>query len=194
MAELFFTGVPCRNGHIDHRYMSTGLCLTCVRERFKRNGWIGKNKERRKQHCKKYRDANREKTVTASLASISKNPHVPKAWVDANRGLVRLYKRYNKLKRKQARPSWVDIRELVEIENVCRRVSQETGITHHVDHIVPLNGKTVCGLDVPWNLQVIPAADNLRKSNKLLHDINLRANDMHLRHGLHAVTEVLRSL
>lgn len=68
-----------------------------------------------------------------------------------------------------ATPRWLSDEQLAEINALYARSSQmtrETGVVHHVDHIVPLRGKTVCGLHVPWNLQVITAAENLQKSNK----------------------------
>lgn len=46
-----------------------------------------------------------------------------------------------------------------------------TGISHEVDHIVPLRSKLVCGLHNEFNLRVIPAAENNRKGNRFWPDM-----------------------
>ena len=70
---------------------------------------------------------------------------------------------------KKATPKWLtqehkkQIIDTYELMRDCRTV---TGEDYHVDHIVPLNGENICGLHVPWNLQVLPAYINIAKSNK----------------------------
>lgn len=55
-------------------------------------------------------------------------------------------------------PPWAD-RKAIEVIYANRPPG------HHVDHIIPLKGENVCGLHVPNNLQYLPAAENIKKSN-----------------------------
>lgn len=68
--------------------------------------------------------------------------------------------------RLQATPAWVDKTEILAFYAEARRLTKLTGIPHEVDHIHPLRGKLLCGLHVPWNLQVIPRVDNRKKHNR----------------------------
>jgi hypothetical protein len=66
-------------------------------------------------------------------------------------------------------PKWLSVEQLKEIETeyaLREWCSEVMGEEYHVDHIVPLQGKKVSGLHVPWNLRVIPASKNISKSNK----------------------------
>lgn len=69
---------------------------------------------------------------------------------------------------KQATPKWLSAEDKAKIISVylhARDCQAVTGEPYHVDHIIPLKGETVCGLHVPWNLCVLPADVNIRKSN-----------------------------
>ena len=65
-------------------------------------------------------------------------------------------------------PKWSTPQDLADIRSIykaCKKISDKTGIKHHVDHVIPLRGKIVSGLHVPSNLQIIPDYLNLQKSN-----------------------------
>jgi uncharacterized protein YdaU (DUF1376 family) len=69
----------------------------------------------------------------------------------------------------QATPRWLsddDRRLIIEIYSRSSIVTASTGIKHEVDHIVPIRSSVVCGLHVPWNLRILPATENRKKSNK----------------------------
>ena len=65
-----------------------------------------------------------------------------------------------------ATPRWADLEKIQQVYILCRQISETTGVLHHVDHEVPLQGKHVCGLHVETNLRIIPATENLSKANK----------------------------
>ena len=70
----------------------------------------------------------------------------------------------------KATPSWLSGEQLAHMKRMfkwAKVISDETSVPYEVDHIVPLQGKNVCGLHVPWNLQVIPASVNRSKGNRL---------------------------
>lgn len=66
----------------------------------------------------------------------------------------------------RATPAWLSDGQRQQIRDVyerARRMTEATGELHVVDHIVPKCGKTVCGLHVPWNLQVLHWRPNATK-------------------------------
>lgn len=82
------------------------------------------------------------------------------------------YKRfYAAQRRKYARvatPSWLSEDQKADMKAVYDlrdKFSSLCGVDYHVDHIIPLRGDNVCGLNVPWNLQLLEAKLNMAKGN-----------------------------
>lgn len=136
----YFTGKPCCKGHVAPRIVYNWSCETCFTE-----------------SKKEYRQRNSEKILVASREYERKNQFKRVA-----------RNRLRKINLKQACPAWANLKQIQEIYAKAAKLTKETGLQHHVDHIVPLRGKNVCGLHVPYNLQVLTAAENLRKSNNLM--------------------------
>lgn len=70
---------------------------------------------------------------------------------------------------KVATPPWLskaDRKDMLRLSALAKSWSEKWGVSYHTDHIVPLHGKDVCGLHVPWNLQILAAPLNQTKSNK----------------------------
>ena len=69
-------------------------------------------------------------------------------------------------RRVRATPKWCSLPECRNFYVFAKWMTDATGERHVVDHIIPLKGRGVSGLHVPWNLQVVTQAENLRKSNR----------------------------
>ena len=70
----------------------------------------------------------------------------------------------------RAMPVWADKAAIQAKYEQAQRLTLETGIEHHVDHIIPLSNKSVSGLHVENNLRVVTAVLNLKKRNVFLAD------------------------
>lgn len=108
----------------------------------------------------------RLRTKKWAQANPEKKRAMDKAFTEANRALVTSYKAARRARVLQATPAWLTEVHWVEIRAVyaaAERLTRETKIKHEVDHIVPLQGKNVCGLHVPWNLRAIPKDKNNRR-------------------------------
>ena len=145
-------------------------CKGCARA--KATLWNAQNKERKalvnKKHYEENKDAyikrskeenwnsnNKEKRRLSAKILWASNPGKGQATVAQRRAA-----------RNKATPCWADLEQIKCIYMLCAKVSEKTGVLHHVDHIIPLKGKNVCGLHVENNLRVIPAKMNLEKGNK----------------------------
>lgn len=173
-------------GHLSKRRTTSGSCLMCEADRMRRcyradptsavarvkldyANNLGKRRaqkaarrdpEKERQRHQSWLALNRDKATAATKRWKAKNHHYVLAMNTARQAHVR-----------RATPAWVDHKKIHAIYAARERVELETGIRHDVDHIIPLRGKGVCGLHVPWNLQIIPRIENQRKSNRLLRDL-----------------------
>jgi hypothetical protein len=89
------------------------------------------------------------------------------AWKRENPDKIRVYNRERKARKARATPLWADKTAMRVLYEEAVKLSVETGIEHHVDHVVPLRSKLVCGLHVETNMRVITKALNVSKRNRL---------------------------
>lgn len=127
------------------------------------------NRERVIAAVKKYVERNRERVAARQtayyLANKEKRQQYRRGHYEQN---LERYARSEVQRRALIKnlPGWADTQSIELLYRLARKMSEETGVLHHVDHIVPLRHPQVCGLHVQNNLRVVPAAVNLKKKNR----------------------------
>jgi len=130
------------------------------------------NPDRVRANYLRWRDAepNREKEYNAKRYAENKEAKLAlnKKWAEKHPERLAAVKAKYRASKLQRTPEWLTQEhhdQIVAKYAERDRLNKETGIEHHVDHILPLQGENVSGLHVPWNLQVITATENHQKSN-----------------------------
>ena len=111
-----------------------------------------KNKDKHLERVRRWRDNN-----------IDKFKAYCKKWKQDNKERVCLHSKVRNSRVKTNTPKWAKIgpihQEIIEIYENCPKGMQ-------VDHIIPIQNKSVSGLHVPWNMQYLTKEENVRKNNK----------------------------
>lgn len=122
---------------------------------------------------REYRKNARDRRLKYSRDFNKNNKDYFRNWRAVNTSKTRAYAQSYKFRKKSGTPDWLTEEQLSQIESVyshARDCEIVSGEKYHVDHIIPIKGENICGLHVPWNLQVLPADVNIRKSNRVIND------------------------
>jgi len=172
-ATHYFTGEPCVRGHVAPR-KTKGACVECMKE-----DWAADN-ERRKSKPKSdaAKAAGRryyEKNKDLVLARANNQPTAQRraarsAWKAKNPDYTQTMTNARRRRLRKAMPKWLTLGQKAQIRSMylaARQLTKTTGVKHVVDHVIPLQSDFVCGLHVPWNLQILTHIDNSVKGNRL---------------------------
>jgi len=172
-AKYYFTSEPCTRGHIAPR-KTKGVCTECMKE-----DWTTDNlrraenpkSEAAKAAGRRYYEKNKD---LVKARAVSRAPDMvreyKRSWKSRNPEYVQISANAWKRRAREAAPHWLTPMQKAAISAMyaqARTMTKLTKIKHVVDHIVPLRSEVVCGLHVPWNLQIMTHNDNCAKSNKL---------------------------
>lgn len=133
--------------------------------------WERDNIERKRELRARYRERNQEKIRVFSQVDWQKHneKRLAKKKVyrteNPEKGMAHVRKR--QARKLSAMPEWADRKKIEAFYKLASDLSRSTGVMHHVDHIYPLQGSKVCGLHNEFNLQVITAAENHAKGNRM---------------------------
>lgn len=153
---FYYQSEPCKYGHQSIRSTRSGDCCECraIKAREKARKLTSQGV--------KIKRPSPEKECEKSISYYHRNKEKVRAY---RRTHSYIYRKYIKT----VTPKWLSKFQKYQLSLIytCRdEINKVSDVKYEVDHIVPIQGKEVCGLHVPWNLRVIPQKTNRTKSNK----------------------------
>jgi hypothetical protein len=184
-AKYYFTGEPCKHGHVAAR-KTKGSCVECLKIEWEKANVTRaeyfrqyNQSEAGKESKREYYEKNRNNVIARAQARSAETVRLYKYKYKAkNPDLYRAHVNFRRRRFRDATPKWLtkeDKRAIRQLYIDAMTVTRITGVPYVVDHIVPLLGETVSGLHVPWNLRVMTREENLKKSNQLVDTPNSAA-------------------
>lgn len=127
-----------------------------------------RNKDKILDANRKYRAENRNKVRDYWKTYRKENEADIRSWRKKNSHYFAAHSAMRRASKQNATPAWLTADQHKNMSDqywLAKDASSVSDTLYHVDHIVPLNNEHVCGLHVPWNLQILPADLNIAKYN-----------------------------
>lgn len=166
--STYLSESTCVNGHTSERETRSGRCIQCRRDAERRTykeKYQTKIKPRistpeaRKKAAEKQKDFRNKWSEERLAAERERAKLAAREWRKNNPLHRNALKRKYVADRAMRIPKWADMSKITEFYLGCPP-------GYHVDHIIPMRGKSVSGLHVHYNLQYLPAIENMRKNNR----------------------------
>jgi 5-methylcytosine-specific restriction endonuclease McrA len=149
--------------------------LTAYREanKEKMNAYNKEYYQVNKEKLTAYREANKEKLTAYRKANKEQRDAYMKSYAQTNPGKMSAKTAKRRAAKIQRTPNWLTVDDYHAIRTLyetAAALTKSTGIEHHVDHVIPLQGRTVSGFHCPNNLQILTQSENCSKNNKFTGD------------------------
>lgn len=143
--KRYFTGKPCKHGHLSHRTTLDRNCVDCSNQKNRKY-----HSDNQKDILSRQRKYHKENSDVIYARKAQWNKDYPE------------FSRRNTAKRRAAQllrtPKWADPDKILEVYKNCP-------LGFEVDHEIPLQGEFVSGLHVENNLRYLTPSDNRSKGN-----------------------------
>ena len=177
-SKYYFTGKPCKYGHVALR-KTKGACVDCLKVEWAKGNETRSeyfkqyNQSEASQKAKKeYYERNKEQVIARAAARpVDQRRLHREKYKSQNPELYKAFTSVRRRRHKNATPKWITADQKLDMRMLylkAQELTKMTGERYVVDHIIPLISPDVCGLHVPWNLRVITQEENLKKSNKVV--------------------------
>ena len=161
------------------------VCKCCnkryrIDNKDKAREYYNENKEDLSLYSKEYNEKNKELVATKKKEYYEKNKEQRKQYRQEHKEEIKEYSKQYSQKHKaehcarsakrranklNATPAYADLNAINRIYRKCHLLSVVTSRQYHVDHIIPLQSKLVCGLHHEGNLRILTASENCIKHN-----------------------------
>jgi len=146
----------------EYKYGRSFICKQCDAKRVSID---------RKQYPERVKNSNKKGKIRYKNKFPSRIKTSQKTYASNNLDVFRALAMKRYTSKLQRTPPWLTkdhYRQIEEFYIIAQEIQWLSEEKLHVDHIIPLQGRLISGLHVPWNLQVLPSSINLSKSNKLV--------------------------